>query len=125
MRLVIWGVFKKVVIAYNFGILTDNIFAADQSFSGLSTILGVTFFAIQIYADFSGYSDIAIGISRMLGFDLMQNFRTPYFASSFTEFWSRWHISLSTWFRDYVYIPLGGNRVSNIEIRLPLIYLNM
>lgn len=110
LRLALWGFFKKIVIADNFGILTDHIFNSGQPASGLLTLVGSLFFALQIYADFSGYSDIAIGIAKMLGFDLMQNFATPYFAASFGEFWHRWHISLSTWFRDYVYIPLGGNR---------------
>lgn len=110
LRLVVWGFFKKIVIADNFGILSDFIFNSEQTIGGLSAIFGALFFALQIYADFSGYSDIAIGISKMLGFDLMTNFRTPYLAKSFTDFWKRWHISLSTWFRDYVYIPLGGNQ---------------
>ncbi len=110
LRLALWGFFKKIVIADNFGILVDHIFNPGQPPSGLLTLAGSLFFAFQIYADFSGYSDIAIGIAKMLGFDLMQNFATPYFAASFGEFWHRWHISLSTWFRDYVYIPLGGNR---------------
>ncbi len=110
LRLIVWGLFKKVVIADNLGLLADQLLAPNESISGLSTLLGILFFAFQIYADFSGYSDIAIGIARMLGIQLRKNFQTPYFASSFNEFWRRWHISLSTWFRDYVYIPLGGNR---------------
>jgi D-alanyl-lipoteichoic acid acyltransferase DltB (MBOAT superfamily) len=116
LRLVLWGFFKKIVIADNFGVLTDHIFSSGQPASGLLTIVGSLFFALQIYADFSGYSDIAIGIAKMLGFDLMQNFATPYFAASFGEFWHRWHISLSTWFRDYVYIPLGGNRGTKARV---------
>ncbi|PLW96441.1 MAG: membrane-bound O-acyltransferase family protein [Marinilabiliales bacterium] len=110
LRLVLWGFFKKIVIADNLGILSDNIFGTTGQINGITAIAGALFFGFQIYADFSGYSDIAIGISRMMGFNLKTNFNTPYFASSFTEFWRRWHISLSTWFRDYVYIPLGGNR---------------
>lgn len=110
LRLVLWGFFKKIVIADNFGMLADNIFAAEASLSGLTVFFGTLFFAVQIYADFSGYSDIAIGISRMLGFRLMTNFSTPYFAASFRKFWQRWHISLSSWFRDYVYFPLGGSK---------------
>ncbi|MFT7343434.1 MAG: alginate O-acetyltransferase complex protein AlgI [Lentimonas sp.] len=110
LRLVLWGFFKKIVIADNFGALADSIFEQSTTIPGVSVFAGAVFFALQIYSDFSGYSDIAIGISKMLGFDLMTNFRTPYFAKSFVDFWQRWHISLSTWFRDYVYIPLGGNR---------------
>ncbi len=116
LRLALWGFFKKIVIADNFGVLTDHIFSSTQAPSGLLTIAGALFFALQIYADFSGYSDIAIGISKMLGFDLMKNFATPYFATSFGEFWHRWHISLSTWFRDYLYIPLGGNRSTKLRV---------
>lgn len=109
LRLTLWGFFKKIVLADNFGALSETIFSSDLV-SGLTVFIGILFFAIQIYADFSGYSDIAIGISKMLGFELMTNFKTPYFATSFRDFWKRWHISLSSWFRDYVYIPLGGNR---------------
>lgn len=111
LRLMLWGYFKKIVIADNFSVLSDQIFNADSTnISGLTVWAGALFFALQIYADFSAYSDIAIGLSRMLGYDLMKNFATPYFSSSFGEFWQRWHISLSTWFRDYVYIPMGGSR---------------
>lgn len=116
LRLILWGLFKKVVIADNFGVLADGIFDAEISVSGISVIAGAIFFALQIYADFSGYSDMAIGISKMLGYNLMTNFKTPYFASSFNDFWRRWHISLSTWFKDYVYIPLGGNRRGKLRI---------
>lgn len=118
LRLVLWGFFKKVVIADNFGVLADSCFNIETPISGLTTTLGALFFAFQIYADFSGYSDIAIGIARMMGFDLMTNFKTPYFSRSFSEFWRRWHISLSTWFRDYLYIPLGGNKVKSYRIYL-------
>lgn len=110
VRLIIWGLFKKVVIADNAAILVDEVFLNYQNQSSLSLILGAVLFAIQIYGDFSGYSDIAIGLSRMFGFDLMMNFRFPYLAQNINDFWKRWHISLSTWFRDYVYIPLGGSR---------------
>lgn len=110
LRLVLWGFLKKLVIADNFGVIVDLIFEQNDSVSGVMVLVGTLCFALQIYADFSGYSDMAIGFSRMLGFDLMKNFKTPYFAKSFSEFWRRWHISLSTWFRDYVYIPLGGNQ---------------
>lgn len=116
MRLVLWGFFKKLVLADNFGALADLIFNTEGELGGWSILAGTLFFAIQIYADFSGYSDIAIGLSKMLGFDLMTNFQTPYFARSFTDFWRRWHISLSTWFRDYVYIPLGGNQGSSVRL---------
>lgn len=121
LRLVLWGFFKKIVIADNFGLLSDSIFNSTTSLSGLIMLFGAMAFALQIYADFSGYSDIAIGISRMLGYHLMTNFKTPYFANSFSDFWKRWHISLSTWFRDYVYIPLGGNRQSIYRTYLNLL----
>jgi D-alanyl-lipoteichoic acid acyltransferase DltB (MBOAT superfamily) len=120
LRLVLWGFFKKIVIADNSGVLSDAIFNAETS-SGISVFAGALFFALQIYADFSGYSDIAIGISKMLGFDLITNFKAPYFAASFGDFWHRWNISLSTWFRDYVYIPLGGNRRSNIRVNFNIL----
>ncbi|MEL6674804.1 MAG: MBOAT family O-acyltransferase [Bacteroidota bacterium] len=110
LRLVLYGLFKKVVIADNTGWLADQIFNYAQPLNGATVWLGCIFFALQIYGDFSGYSDMAIGLSRMLGFNLRPNFQTPYFARSFRTFWQRWHISLSTWFRDYLYIPLGGNR---------------
>jgi D-alanyl-lipoteichoic acid acyltransferase DltB (MBOAT superfamily) len=108
----IWGLFKKVVVADSLAIYTDTIYNNSTQHTGTSLLLATYFFAIQIYCDFSGYSDIASGISRIYGIELMKNFETPYFAKSISEFWSRWHISLSTWFRDYLYIPLGGNRVS-------------
>ncbi len=111
-RLILWGLFKKIVIADNFAVLVDEIFANPSDYSVFGILLGSLLFAFQIYCDFSGYSDIAIGLGKTLGFDLSANFKKPYFSSSFGEFWSRWHISLSTWFKDYVYIPLGGNRVS-------------
>ena len=125
LRLMLWGFFKKIVIADNFGILADSIFNPDLSASGLTIIIGAIFFAFQIYADFSGYSDIAIGIARMFGFDIIQNFKTPYYAASFGEFWRRWHISLSTWFRDYVYIPLGGNKgkISRVYLNISITFL--
>lgn len=121
LRIVLWGFFMKIVIADNFGALTDKIFVVENNIPGISVLIGSLFFALQIYADFSGYSSIAIGISRMLGFDLMTNFSTPYLSKSFSEFWRRWHISLSTWFRDYVYIPLGGNRKGNARTNLNLL----
>jgi D-alanyl-lipoteichoic acid acyltransferase DltB (MBOAT superfamily) len=120
LRLTVWGFFKKLVIADNVGVLVDTIFSADQTPTGANYLIGAILFAIQIYADFSGYSDIAIGISKTLGFNLMSNFKTPYFAKSLNTFWQRWHISLSTWFRDYLYIPLGGNRKSSSRVQFNL-----
>lgn len=111
MKLILWGLFKKMVIADNCALVVNPIFENYQTASGLELIMGAILFAFQIYGDFSGYSDIAIGVAKLFGFDLMTNFRTPYFSRDIAEFWRRWHISLSTWFRDYVYIPLGGSRV--------------
>lgn len=111
MRLILWGLFKKMVIADNCAVFVNQVFDNYTTASGLELIFGAVFFAFQIYGDFSGYSDIAIGTAKLFGFDLMTNFRTPYFSRDIAEFWRRWHISLSTWFRDYVYIPLGGSRV--------------
>ena len=112
LRLILWGLFKKVVIADRVGIYVDEIFNNPGSHEGVPVILGTYFFAFQIYCDFSGYSDIAIGSALILGYRLMNNFDRPYSAASIPEFWRRWHISLSTWFRDYVYFPLGGSRSS-------------
>ncbi|MBN2843101.1 MAG: MBOAT family protein [Sedimentisphaerales bacterium] len=112
MRQILWGFFKKIVIADNCALHANDIFNNYSEYSGSTLILGVIYFAFQIYGDFSGYSDIAIGTSRLFGIDLMQNFACPYFSRDIAEFWRRWHISLSTWFRDYVYIPLGGSRCS-------------
>ena len=118
LKQILWGLFKKVVIADNCAIIVNDIFANYASYSGSTLILGAIFFAFQIYGDFSGYSDIAIGTARLFGFNLMQNFSFPYFSRDIAEFWRRWHISLSTWFRDYLYIPLGGSRGStNKKIR--------
>ena len=108
----LWGFFKKVVIADRLAIYVNAVYNSPDQHSGASILLATYFFAFQIYCDFSGYSDIAIGAAQVMGFDLMENFRSPYFSKSVAEFWRRWHISLSTWFRDYVYIPLGGNRSS-------------
>ena len=110
MRQILWGLFKKIVIADNCADFSNLIFNNYQDYNGSTLFLGALFFAFQIYGDFSGYSDIAIGTSRLFGFNLMQNFATPYFSRDIAEFWRRWHISLSTWFRDYLYIPLGGSR---------------
>ena len=110
MRQILWGLFKKVVIADNCAEFANQIFNNSADMNGSTLMLGAIFFTFQIYGDFSGYSDIAIGTSRLFGFDLKQNFATPYFSRDIAEFWRRWHISLSTWFRDYLYIPLGGSR---------------
>ncbi|WP_273447213.1 MBOAT family O-acyltransferase [Neolewinella agarilytica] len=110
LRQILWGLFKKVVIADNCAEFADQIFNNSESMNSSSLVLGAIFFTFQIYGDFSGYSDIAIGTSRLFGFNLRQNFAFPYFSRDIAEFWRRWHISLSTWFRDYLYIPLGGSR---------------
>ncbi|MDA3884026.1 MAG: MBOAT family protein [Candidatus Delongbacteria bacterium] len=111
-RQILWGLFKKIVIADNCAKYANLIFNNSAEQTGSSLVLGAVFFAFQIYGDFSGYSDIAIGTSRLFGFDLMKNFSYPYFSRDIAEFWRRWHISLSTWFRDYLYIPLGGSKGS-------------
>lgn len=110
LKQIFWGLVKKVVIADNLAVLVKMVFARDASFGGFVNVLAVIAFSLQIYCDFSGYSDIAIGLARLFGFDIKENFRAPYCSTTFKEFWSRWHISLSTWFRDYVYFPLGGGR---------------
>lgn len=110
LRLIIWGLFKKVVIADSLAPMVNNIFDQYQNFNGGTLLLGAIYFAFQIYCDFSGYSDIAIGTSKLFGIELISNFKFPYFSRNIGEFWRRWHISLSTWFRDYLYIPLGGSR---------------
>ena len=114
MRQILWGLFKKVVIADNCAEFANQIFNNSADMNGSTLVLGAIFFTFQIYCDFSGYSDIAIGTSRLFGFDLKQNFAFPYFSRDIAEFWRRWHISLSTWFRDYLYIPLGGSRGGTI-----------
>ena len=119
LRLMLWGLFKKVVIADRLAIAVDLVYNNPQDHSNTSLILATFYFAFQIFCDFSGYSDMAIGAARVMGFKLMNNFNGPYLAKSVQEFWSRWHISLSTWFKDYLYIPLGGNRVG-----IPRWYLN-
>jgi len=115
MRQILWGLFKKVAVADTCARLVNEIFANYQQYESGDLILGVIYFAFQIYGDFSGYSDIAIGTARLFGFGLMRNFAFPYFSRDIAEFWRRWHISLSTWFRDYVYIPLGGSRVKPLH----------
>lgn len=111
LKLMAWGYFKKLVIADVFATVINKVYNNVYSYVGLVFIIVTVMFAVEIYCDFSGYSDIAVGCARLFGIDLMTNFKSPYFSFSIREFWSRWHISLSTWFRDYVYIPLGGNRV--------------
>jgi len=112
MRQILWGLFKKIVIADNCAKYANIIFNNSDEYNGSTLVLGALFFTFQIYGDFSGYSDIAIGTARLFGFNLKQNFAFPYFSRDIAEFWRRWHISLSTWFRDYLYIPLGGSRGS-------------
>lgn len=116
LRQILWGFFKKVVVADNCANVVNTIFDSYQTQSGSTLLLGAFLFAFQIYGDFSGYSDIAIGTARLFGINLMKNFNYPYFSHNIAEFWRRWHISLTTWFRDYIYIPLGGSRVSKIKI---------
>lgn len=118
LRLMLWGLFKKVVIADRVVGYVNPIFNHPGDYHNLQILAGVLAFTIQIYCDFSGYSDIAMGAAKCMGFDLMINFRRPYFAANIRDFWTRWHISLSTWFRDYVYKPLGGNRVGNGRLYL-------
>jgi len=112
LRQMLWGFFKKIVIADTCAVYVADIFSNYQDYNSSTLFLGIIFFAFQIYADFSGYSDIAIGTARLFGFNLMRNFAFPYFSRGITEYWRRWHISLSTWFRDYLYFPLGGSRCS-------------
>lgn len=120
LALMLWGFFKKVVIADRLAILVDTVYGNVDNYTGFPLVLATVFFAFQIYCDFSGYTDIAIGAAQVMGIKLMDNFKRPYFSRSIGEFWKRWHISLSTWFRDYLYIPLGGNRVS-----VPRWYFNL
>lgn len=120
LRLMLWGLFKKAVIADRLAAVADKVFNNTHQFAGPGLVIGIVFFAFQIFCDFSGYSDMAIGAARVMGFRLMKNFDRPYSAKSISELWSRWHISLSTWFRDYLYISLGGSRVS-----IPRWYFNL
>lgn len=121
IRLMLWGFFKKIAVADVLAVYVDTVYGSLMSYRGFDLAIAVFFFTIQIYCDFSGYSDIAIGTAKMLGIKLMTNFRSPYFSSSVKEYWSRWHISLSTWFRDYVYIPMGGSRCSKVRHYLNLL----
>ncbi len=123
--LMMWGFFKKIVIADRVAVLVNAVYNSPTEYTGIPLILATVLFAFQIYCDFSGYSDIAIGCARIMGFNLMSNFKRPYFATSISDFWKRWHISLSTWFRDYLYIPLGGNRVkvSRLYVNLMIVFI--
>jgi len=112
LRLMLWGLFKKVAVADHLGVYVNRVYNHVDDYQGVPLMMATFFFAVQIYCDFSGYTDMARGAARVMGYDLMENFRRPYFSKSIREFWQRWHISLSTWFRDYVYIPLGGKRAS-------------
>ena len=116
MRQILWGLFKKIVVADNCAVYVDQVFSTYTEQSGSTLLLAAIFFTFQIYGDFSGYSDIAIGTAKLFGIRLMRNFNVPYFSRDIAEFWRRWHISLTTWFRDYVYIPLGGSRVSKAKV---------
>ncbi len=122
MRQILWGLLKKIVIADNCALYANEIFENYETYSSGSLMLGAVFFSLQIYCDFSGYSDIAIGTSRLFGFSLMKNFAFPYFSRNVSEFWRRWHISLSTWFRDYLYIPLGGSQVTSKSLLIRNIF---
>ena len=116
MRQILWGLFKKIVVADNCAMFVDKVFSTYTDQTGSTLLLAAIFFTFQIYGDFSGYSDIAIGTAKLFGIKLMRNFNVPYFSRDIAEFWRRWHISLTTWFRDYVYIPLGGSRVSKVKV---------
>jgi D-alanyl-lipoteichoic acid acyltransferase DltB (MBOAT superfamily) len=115
MRQILWGLFKKMVVADNCAMYVDKVFSTYTEQNGSTLLLAAIFFTFQIYGDFSGYSDIAIGTAKLFGIKLMRNFNVPYFSRDIAEFWRRWHISLTTWFRDYIYFPLGGSRVSKIK----------
>ena len=115
LKLIAWGLYKKLVIADNLALSVDAVFNNLNNYTGFSLVTAALFFSFQIYCDFSGYSDIARGSAELMGINLIENFRAPYFASSLRDFWSRWHISLSSWFKDYLYIPLGGNRVNKLR----------
>jgi alginate O-acetyltransferase complex protein AlgI len=120
LKMMLWGFFKKIVIADRLAIYVNSVYNHSEDHSGMTLALATIFFSFQIYCDFSGYSDIAIGAAKIMGFKLMENFHRPYFSKDISEFWKRWHISLSTWFKDYFYISLGGNRVS-----IPRWYFNL
>lgn len=121
VKLMAWGFFKKLCVADVVAVYSDKVFNNVYNCQGFALVLAMFFFTVQIYCDFSGYSDIARGCAKLFGIDLMENFRSPYFSASIREFWSRWHISLSTWFRDYVYIPMGGNRCGKLRRNVNLL----
>jgi len=121
LMLMLWGFFKKIVIADRLVVYVSEVFTNYSQYNGTALFLGAFFFTIQIYCDFSGYSDIAIGAAKLMGYNLMDNFKRPYFSKSLTEFWRRWHISLSSWFKDYLYLPLGGSRVSKFRWALNIV----
>lgn len=125
IRLIVWGLFKKMLIADNLAVFVDLVYGDIYSYTGGTILIATVFFTVQIYCDFSGYSDIARGSAKMFGIELMENFKSPYFSTSVKDFWGRWHISLSSWFKDYLYIPLGGNRVTKIRncINVMIIFL--
>ncbi len=125
LKLMLWGFFKKIVVAERLAIVVNAVYSNPTDYTGVPLILATVFFAFQIYYDFSAYSDIAVGAAQVMGFRLMDNFKRPYSSRSLREFWRRWHISLSSWFRDYVYIPLGGNRVkvSRLYVNLSIVFL--
>lgn len=115
LQRILWGLFKKIVIADRLALIVDNVYKTPESFQGINLLIAVFFFSIQIYVDFSAYTDIALGTAKVFGYNLSENFQFPYFAASIREFWQRWHISLTSWFRDYLYLPLGGNRVTAVR----------
>ena len=125
LKLILWGLFKKVVIADSLAPMVDDIFLNYADYPASTLILGVTMFSFQVYGDFSGYSDIAIGTAKLFGIELMSNFKFPNFSRNVAEYWQRWHVSLSTWFRHYIYIPLGGSRVSKLKsvLNIAIVFL--
>ncbi len=125
LLLIGWGIAKKIVIADRLAVVVNTVYNNPTEYQGIPLIIATLFFSFQIYCDFSGYSDIAIGCAKVMGYNLMENFKRPYFSKSIAEFWRRWHISLGTWFKDYLYIPLGGNRVSRfrVYINLAIVFL--
>ncbi len=115
LKRILWGFFKKIVIADNLAIIVDQVYGNPNDYNGYTLLFATYLFSFQIYCDFSGYVDIALGVAQIFGIKLSENFNFPYTSKSFKEFWHRWHITLSTWFRDYIYIPLGGNQVSKVN----------
>ena len=116
LLIILWGLFKKLVIADRLAIFVNTVYDKPSGHDGITLIIATIFFAIQIYCDFSGYTDIAIGVSRLFGVNLTKNFKAPYFAKNIPEFWRRWHITLGAWFKEYLYIPLGGNKSGNYKV---------